>query len=115
MRCARVEGEGKGGDEGEPESRRVFIQSGKLGEIIPRLDDLTRRIAHYVKGGPVPAAGGGDGSGAGESSGGPEVRDLEERVEALERVVFSTAQSPEPAEGGAQQVEPSPGAEPEAE
>jgi hypothetical protein len=82
VRCARAAGADA---EGDPEARQVFIQSGKLGDIIPRLDDLSRRIVHYVKGGELPVPAAGAEAAAAEA---PEVSDLERRIEALERAVF---------------------------
>jgi len=88
MRCARVEA----GDAAEP--RRVFVQSGTLQEIIPRLDELSERVARYVSGAaPLPAA-----PEAGERAPGPgALEDLKRRVEALERSVYA---APEAGAGG---------------
>lgn len=82
LRAARVDSEGS---EGEPESHKVFVQSGTLGAIIPRLDDVAGRIVHFLRGrgeAPAPSASG-ENPQDGESIG-----DLERRVEALERSVF---------------------------
>jgi len=92
MRCARVSG-------GDPEARQVFVQSGQLGTIIPRLEDLSGRIVHYLKGGAVAPVS----AGAGERrEGSAPPGSLERRVEALERAVFSgrPAQGGEPASRG---------------
>lgn len=45
MRCLPVKADD------EAPGRSIFIQSGTLGQIIPRLDSLTSRIARYVKSG----------------------------------------------------------------
>jgi TolB-like protein len=88
VRCARVDGAAAKGD---PETRRVFIQSGELGEIIPRMEDLSGRIVQFLKGGSVAAA-----PPAGEAPGPEEsaaVGELKRRVEALERAVFEKGAS----------------------
>ena len=88
VRCARV---GGASADGEPESRQVFVQSGELGEIIPRLGDLAGRIVQFLKDGAVATAPGeGDAAGPAESAA---VGALEQRVEALERAVFESAAS----------------------
>jgi hypothetical protein len=79
MRCAKVP------ESGQPEARKVFVQSGQLGAIIPRLADVSRRIVHYLKGGTVPEAAA---EAAGSPAGSESASDLERRVEALERAVF---------------------------
>jgi hypothetical protein len=88
MRCARADDGESGDDEEEPESRQVFIQSGQLGAIIPRLGDLSNRMLHYIRGGAVAAADpeGVDLAPARSTS----VDDLAQRVEALERAVFKS-------------------------
>ena len=75
--CARVEG---GGDD----ARRIFVQSGTLGEIIPKLDELAEKIRLHVSGGHPPVAA------AAASTGSGDLGDLQRRVEALERSVFRT-------------------------
>jgi len=84
LRCARVaaaDGEGEG-----EALRRVFVQSGTLAEIIPRLDDLTTRLEQFLLGG-APAPGNGAGVASGPASESPRLRALERRVETLEREV----------------------------
>jgi TolB-like protein len=83
VRCARV---GEAAAKDDPESRQVFIQSGELGEIIPRLGDLSGRIVQFLKGSAVAAAP--REGGAPAPAGSPAVGELERRVEALERAVF---------------------------
>ena len=82
LRAARVDATDS---EEEPESHRVFIQSGTLGAIIPRLDDVAGRIVHFIHGtteAPAPSSGGEAPRGAAN------VGNLERRIEALERTVF---------------------------
>jgi TolB-like protein len=102
----------------EEEVRRVFIHSGKLGEIIPQLDTLAEKIARYAQSG--------DGSGGGSSAAAAEVGEgtaadvkeesaemegLKRRVEALERAVYApvasgaaTGEETEEAESGGSAV-----------
>jgi len=81
MRCAAV---GEGDDDQRP--RRVFIQSGTLGEIIPQLDQLSQKIVRYL----VPEESETLGAvSTEESNGDMAYDDLRERVDALERAVFA--------------------------
>lgn len=95
VRCARVEEDA----EDDPESRRVFIQSGELGEIIPRLGDLSGRIVQFLKGDTVAAAPREGGAAAPAASAPADT--LELRVQALEQAVFGSgaAGSEKPAPG----------------
>jgi hypothetical protein len=76
LQCART----TGADAGAP--RRMFVQSGALGDIIPKLDDVAGKIRVYVTGAQTqaPTAPG--------SAGGASLADLTHRVEVLERAVF---------------------------
>jgi outer membrane protein insertion porin family len=73
-------------------SRSIFIQSGTVAEIIPKLDALAEKVGSYVASGTlpdvaapaVPAAA--DGSAA-------RLQSLQERVEALEKRVFDAGES----------------------
>ena len=65
------------------DGRRIFVQSGTLGEIIPKLDELAQKIHLYVSGGKRATA-----PSASSASGDGDLADLESRVEALERTVF---------------------------
>jgi len=98
LRCVRVAGaaEGDGGS-----SRRVFIHSGAVAEIIPKLDTLAEKVVRYAFGEaggtrrltePEAQAGGGA-----SRSGGGALADLQRRVEALERAVYATKVSGEQA------------------
>ncbi|MBW2289733.1 MAG: hypothetical protein JRG90_18180 [Deltaproteobacteria bacterium] len=83
LRAARVDSEDS---DGEPEFHKVFVQSGTLGAIIPRLDDVAGRIVHFLRGNAqAPAPSSGDEAPQGAAS----VGDLEQRIEALERAVFA--------------------------
>jgi hypothetical protein len=85
VRCAPV------GESDEVTLRRVFIQSGALGDIIPKLDDLSARIARFVGAGDLAEASA-ESNGAGSGAAGDEaVSELRERVEALERAVYIDA------------------------
>jgi TolB-like protein len=68
------------------QARRVFVQSGTLGEIIPKLDDLAAKIARYM-------TGGGQGSPAAvdavQSSDSSALDEIRRRVDRLERSVFT--------------------------
>lgn len=93
LRCASVGG-GEGSDR-SPE-RRIFIHSGTVTEIIPRLDELAEKISRYVLGLPEPepaegsaAAGSPDPVAAAPPTGVDSYADLLRRVEALERAVYS--------------------------
>ncbi len=85
------------------DARRIFVQSGTLGEIIPKLDELAEKIHLHVSGGYRTI-----GSTAAPASGGSDLASLESRVEALERTVFragpeqgpATPPAPKPAAGG---------------
>ena len=98
LQCAKV-----ADDAGN--SRRIFVQSGTLGEIIPKLDELAEKIHLHV-------SGGNRASGAtGAASGGGNLANLESRVEALERTVFRTGPEQGPSAPPAAKAAPSGGAE----
>lgn len=77
-------------DEG---ARQVFVQSGALGSIIPRIDDLAERVARYVtepaSAGAVPAVSTAPPAKSAVSRG--ELDDLRRRVDALEETTRSHA------------------------
>jgi outer membrane protein insertion porin family len=77
---------------GEPDPRSIFVQTGQLAELIPRLDGLAERVALHVRGRAAPAVAGGAGAG------GRELDELRDRLEALERWAAATAAASEPAE-----------------
>ena len=69
--------------------RRIFVQSGTLGEIIPKLDDLAAKIARFMTGG-GPGAPVAAGAGRPPKSG--ELDEIRRRVDGLERAVFTQAE-----------------------
>ncbi len=92
LRCAPVVG-GKADD-----PRRVFIQAGSASEIIPKLGVLSESVTRYLLGAAASA-----GSLVGEDANAPGTSDatslakIEQRVEALERVIFAPSPAAEPA------------------
>jgi outer membrane protein insertion porin family len=87
LRCAAV-GAAAGPDAPEPDSRRVFIHSGTLAEIIPQLDTLAEKVARYASEGRADRRGAVPEAAAvlGDSD---ELEALRRRVDALERAVYS--------------------------
>jgi len=93
LRCAPV----IGGDADAP--RRVFIQAGSASEIIPKLGVLSESVARYLVGAAVsPESPGspesaeslaGADTTAAEALDATSLADIEQRVEALERVIFA--------------------------
>jgi hypothetical protein len=84
LRCAPV----IGGEADEP--RRVFIQAGSASEIIPRLSVLSESVTRYLVGAaesPESLAGA-DATAPGAPDA-ASLADIEQRVEALERVIFA--------------------------
>lgn len=91
--CAEV------GPEGEEQEapRRVFVQSGTMAEIMPKIDDLAAKVGLYLNEG-VPLARdvatvAPEGAAEGASEPGAEdgvLAELRERVEALEKAVYQT-------------------------
>jgi hypothetical protein len=69
------------------------VQSGTLGEIIPKLDELAGKIRKHVSGGRASV-----GASAAPPASSPDLAELERRVQALERTVFHSgpAQGPAP-------------------
>lgn len=112
VRCIPVAG---GAEDGE---RSIFIQSGSLGEVIPRLDGLAEKVSRYVRdgGGAAVAAGAGSAAPADGSSDAGELQDvlseldaLRERVQLLEQRLEPAAEEGSAARGG----EETPAVEPE--
>ena len=88
LRCAPV----VGGEADAP--RRVFIQAGSASEIIPKLGVLSESVSRYLVGdaassGPPAGAGAGADATAPAALDTSSLADIEERVEALERVIFA--------------------------
>lgn len=109
LRCAEV-AEARADDDDDEvaiASRRVFVHSGTLAEIIPKLDIVAEKVARYAfagEGGPHRSAdiakpvAPPSGSGPDVSA---EVQELLKRVDALERTVYKPlAQESPPAEAG---------------
>jgi TolB-like protein len=106
LRCARV---AEASERGEDGSRRVFIHSGTVAEIIPKLDTLAEKVVRYAFGGAggarrvaEPEAGEGGGSGAAADAA---LADLQSRVDALERAVYAPTVSGEPAPAAGAEAE----------
>ena len=72
-------------------ARRIFIQSGAVGDIIPKLDEIVDRVALYVQAQSPPMRAGStapDPAAAGARADAAVLRDLADRLEALERAVY---------------------------
>ena len=87
LRCAPVVGEGV------DEPRRVFIQAGSASEIIPRLSVLSESVSRYLVGAAespesLELPEGADAA-APRAPDAASLADIEQRVEALERVIFA--------------------------
>jgi TolB-like protein len=77
-------------------ARRIFISSGAVGDIIPKLDEIVDRVAVYTKVARTEGAPGAPAAPAAPSS--DALRDLTRRLEALEKAVFKNG--PGGANGG---------------
>ena len=95
---------------GAAEARHIFIQSGTMGEIIPRLDDVADKLDRYVRGELPPT----------QVTGATPVRpdlssqaleELKQRLEVLEQAVFPptppVAEETPPSEAVAEETPPS--------
>ena len=71
-------------------ARRIFIQSGAMGDIIPKLDEIVDRVAMYTKVGARRERGrsGAAGAAAPLRRRADVLRDLVRRLDALEKAVF---------------------------
>jgi len=89
VRCVSADGKGA------HDPRSIFIQSGSIGEIIPRLDTLTGKLGRYMStGGEAPAgeaAAGAAEAPRGEAAESAELKELRLRVQALEARIDSRA------------------------
>ena len=76
----------------DPGARRIFIQSGTVGEIIPKLDATAQKIGLFVAG-PAPEAAPAVGAAPAPepSASDAEIESLRRRVEALEAYLFGEA------------------------
>jgi TolB-like protein len=73
----------------DPGPRSIFVQSGQIAELIPRLDGVAERVAAHVLGR--------DGAAPSEANGTwAELDELRRRVDALERRGVTTAPAPPP-------------------
>jgi len=92
LRCAPV------ADGTSAGPRRVFVQAGSAGEIIPKLDVLAQNVSRYLLENAVapsePAAS--VSAAAPSAPGGTSLVDLELRIEALERVIFAPPPAAKP-------------------
>src|SRR5262245_34040531 len=80
-------------------ARRIFISSGAMGDIIPKLDEIVDRVAMYTKvGRPETLAG----SSSAPAPSSDALRDVVRRLDALEKAVFKS---------GTAGAAPAPGAE----
>ena len=70
-------------------ARTLFVQSGAIGEIIPKLDDLADKIAYYVLGEAQAKAAVGE-----RARNAAPLRDLLDRIDALERTVYGKTTAP---------------------
>jgi hypothetical protein len=91
LHCAPI----VGGEAAAP--RRVFIHAGSTGEIIPKLGVLLESVTRYLVG---DAASSGPRAGADaaapDAPGATSLADIEQRVEALERVIFAPPAAAKP-------------------
>jgi hypothetical protein len=90
-------------------ARTLFVQSGAIGEIIPKLDDVADKIAYYVLGETQAKAAVGE-----RTRNAAPLRDLLDRIDALERTVYGKTsapvarEAPAPAEKGQDESVPVP-------
>jgi TolB-like protein len=86
LSCVSAEGDG------EAEARSIFVQAGTLGEIIPRLDELTDKVVRHVTVGPSPPADVGAGPSevpaVAKGVDAAEIQQLRERLDRLEQVIY---------------------------
>jgi TolB-like protein len=86
----------------DPAARRIFIQSGTVGEIIPKLDSTAQKISLFATGtngteGPAsarraePAAGADVAASPAAAEPPADVAELRRRIEALEEYLFGSA------------------------
>jgi hypothetical protein len=93
-------------DAGDDAPRRVFIQSGTIGDIIPKMDMLVDKIVMFIQSGGTAVANnapGAMGDSAARIGGAADIdaiQELRERVEALEQAVYE-ASIPEDASAAA--------------
>jgi TolB-like protein len=95
-------------------ARSLFVQSGAIGEIIPKLDDVADKVAYFVLGEAAAKSAVGE-----RTRNAAPLKDLVGRIDALERAVYgkSSAAAPKAAAPAAEpaDAEPEEGEDPEAE
>ena len=84
VQCAAVNAES------DARPRRIFVQSGTLGEIIPKLDDLAAKIARFMTSGSRELSA----TAGAAASDGNELDEIRRRLDALERAVRSEPAKP---------------------
>ena len=91
LHCAPI----VGGEADAP--RRVFIHAGSTGEIIPKLGVLLESVTRYLVGDAAPSEplAGADAA-APDAPGAAALADIEQRVKALERMIFAPPAAAEP-------------------
>jgi TolB-like protein len=79
-------------------ARSLFVQSGAIGEIIPKLDDVADKVAYYVLGESAAKSAVGE-----RTRNAAPLKDLVGRIDALERAVYGkgAAAAPKAAEPAA--------------
>jgi hypothetical protein len=99
VQCAPLEVSGL---EEAAAGRRIFVQSGTMGDIIPKLDQMVDKIAYFLSGpeeadGILAAGAPAASRPAAEPLAGESVAELRDRIEALERAVYEGIGVPEDA------------------
>ena len=91
-------------------ARRIFISSGKMGDLIPKLDEIVDRVGVYTKVGPVEQPGAPSQAAAPPPSAAQAevLRDLARRLDALEKAVFKNGTGAPAPSTAAQQPAPPP-------
>src|SRR5262245_24954384 len=90
LQCAPVQGPDPAA------ARTLFVQSGAIGEIIPKLDDVADKVAYYVLGETAAKSAVGE-----RTRNAAPLKDLVGRIDALERAVYgksSAGSAPKAAE-----------------
>ena len=91
LRCAAVDSPAD--DDARDVTRRVFVQSGTLSEIIPQLDTVAQKVARYTVSQGAEPARVGEGGAATARAPAAEYQALLLRVEALERAAAENTSS----------------------
>lgn len=93
-------------------ARSLFVQSGAIGEIIPKLDDVADKVAYFVLGESAAKSAVGE-----RTRNAAPLKDLVGRIDALERAVYGKSSAPKAAAPAAEpaDAEAGEGEDPEAE